>query len=140
MHRRVLACLLVSVALLCAQRRVDPRNTYHRIICVLPMVGAGTAEDPRRPQYAPWHPAGTLKPGTQPAANEIIGFTQVPTDDGKAVIAEFVARDRSAFKAILADSSLKIFEKGVQTQDEIESALRLFKKDFVLARFEVVMP
>jgi len=38
----------------CAQHSVDPKNLYHRIVCVTPLTGSGTATDPVRPKYAPW--------------------------------------------------------------------------------------
>ena len=105
MSHRILAGFLMFAGVVCAQHSVDPRNTYHRVICVVPMIGSGTAADPRRPQYAP-APGSALPDG-------IIGFTQVPTDDGKFAIVEFVAQDRKAFQAILADSTVTSFEKGV---------------------------
>jgi hypothetical protein len=132
MTKRLLTGLLVLAAVACAQRRVDPRNTYHRVICVVPLVGAGTAADPRRPLYAPI--ANSASP------DGIIAFTQVPTDDGKSVIVEFVARDRKAFQAILSDATVKSFEKGVQSGSAIETALKTFKRDFDLVKFEAVMP
>ena len=122
--------MLAAVA--CAQHRVDPRNTYHRIICVVPLVGTGTAEDPRRPLHAP-----TL---ISASPDGIIAFTQVPTDDGKFAIVEFVARSRKAFQAILADTAITTFEKGAQSATAVEAALRKLKKDFDLVKFEVVMP
>ena len=57
MTQRLLVGLLALAAVMCAQRRVDPRNTYSRAICVVPMTGSGTPADPRRPQYAPWPPS-----------------------------------------------------------------------------------
>ena len=78
MPNRFLAGLLTCALLACAQLRVDPRDTYHRLICVVPLTGSGTATDPRRPLYAP-------APNSS-AANGIIGFTQVSTDDGKSAI------------------------------------------------------
>jgi len=39
-----------------AQHRADPKNLYERLICVVPMIGAGTHEDPRRPLFAPVSP------------------------------------------------------------------------------------
>lgn len=51
---RLLSTLLLLAAAIPAQRRVDPRNAYQRIICIVPLVGKGTADDPKRPQYAPW--------------------------------------------------------------------------------------
>ncbi len=128
----VSAILFYSTALF-GQQSVDPRNTYHRIICVLPIIpGSGTPADPRRPKYAP--APGQLSP------DGIIAFTQVSTDDGKAAIVEFVARKRSAFSTILADTSVPIYEKGAQNTTAIEAALQKFKKGFSLVNFEAVMP
>ncbi len=54
MGQGLLVVVLAVTCLLCAQRRVDPRNSYHRMICVVPLTGAGTAADRKRPKYAPW--------------------------------------------------------------------------------------
>src|SRR5271166_2596258 len=109
-----------------AQHSVDPRNTYHRVICVVPLVGAGTAQDPRRPLYAP--SLGSASP------DGIIAFTQVPTDDGKSAIVEFVAKNRKALQTILADTAITTFEKGTQSASAIETALKRFKQDFNLVK------
>src|SRR5579872_3956311 len=57
MSNRLLAGALVFVCLAIAQRRVYPKNSYNRVIAVTPLVGAGTATDPKRPKYAPWPPS-----------------------------------------------------------------------------------
>ena len=132
MPHRLLAGLLTCALLASAQLRVDPRDTYHRLLARVPLIGRGTAADPRRPLYAP-------SPNSS-AANGIIGFTQVPTDDGTFAIVEFVALDRKAFAAILADTTITTFEKGVQSGATIEAALRKFKQGFTLVNFELVMP
>jgi hypothetical protein len=132
MTQRLIAGLLVLAAVACAQRRVDPRNTYHRVIAVVPLVGSGTADDPRRPLYAP-----TAKSATP---DGIIGFTQAPTDDGKFAIVEFVAKSRKALQAILSDTTVTSYEKGAQSKTTIETALKKLKSDFDLVKFEVVMP
>lgn len=46
--RRVTLILLILCAALPAQRRVDPRNLYHRVVGVLHLTGSGTAADPLR--------------------------------------------------------------------------------------------
>jgi hypothetical protein len=96
------------------------------------LTGSGTATDPRRPLYAP-------APNSS-AANGIIGFTQVSTDDGKSAIVEFVARDRKAFVAILADTTITRFEKGIDSAVTIQAALQKVKQGFTLVNFELVMP
>jgi hypothetical protein len=132
MTQRLLTGLLMLGGIVCAQHSVDPRNTYHRVICVVPMIGSGTAADPKRPEYAP--APGSVLP------NGIIAFTQVPTDNGKSAIVEFVARTRQALLPILSDTTITTYEKGTQTGAAIETALQSVKKGFSLVQFEVVMP
>ena len=147
MSRYITALLLSAVIAANAQRRVDPKNLYHRIICVTPLTGSGTAGDPLRPKYAPWPltaPANvpTNQPMTPAVANQtgIIAFSFVPSDDGRLAIVEFVARARAAFDPIFKDASIPVFEKGRVTNAVIETALRKYRKDFSLEQFGMVTP
>src|SRR5690349_24951539 len=63
MRRKLWTGFLVLAGVVCAQHRVDPRNTYNRIICVVPLTGSGTPADPRRPKYTPWPPFGQVRDG-----------------------------------------------------------------------------
>jgi len=128
----VVVCLLCAQRQLSAQRRVDPRNTYHRVICVVPLEGAGTAADPTRPKYAPW-------PASQDPYG-IIGFYFEPTDDGKSAVVEFIAQNRAALQTILNDKTIQAFEKGVASQAAVDAAIQPFRKDFRLETFGMVMP
>ena len=132
----VVSCLFLSNFGF-AQRKVDPKNTYSRVICVVPMVGTGKVDDPLRPQYAPWPPP---KPGQAPARNQILAFMHQMSDDGKFALVEFVALDRSAFTAILSDKSVTTFIKGADKKENIEKELKKYKKDFDLDHFGLVMP
>jgi hypothetical protein len=132
MSRRLVTGLLAIVCLLCAQRRVDPRNTYHRVICVVPLEGSGTAADPTRPKYAPW-------PASQDPAG-IMGFYFEPTDDGKSAVVEFVAQNRAALLTILSDKTIQAFEKGIASQVTIDAAIQPVREDFSLETFGMVMP
>jgi hypothetical protein len=126
--------LLLVAVLVCtsiAQRRVDPRNTYNRIICIVPLVGKGVASDPVRPQYAPWPPSQD--------PNGIISYYFVPTDNGKSAVVEFVARNRTAFQSIFNDKSVKFFEKGRSAKGEIEAVIKQQSKNFNLDTFGMVM-
>ena len=127
--------LLVGVLLVfCvyAQRRVDPRNSYNRVIAVVPLTGSGTATDPKRPKYAPW-PASQDPDG-------IIGFVFEPTDDGKSAVVEFVAPNHAALQAILADKTIQVFQKGAVSKSVIETAIKQVRRDFNLDTFGMVMP
>jgi hypothetical protein len=133
-YRFAILLLLVHAAAF-PQRRVDPKNTYTRLICVVPIIGQGTAADPKRPQYAP-----LSRTSVTAQQSPIIGFFQQPSDDGKYALVEFIARDRSAFAAILADKQVKSFTKGKDKKEDIEKELKGYKKDFDLEKFGLVMP
>ena len=133
---RLAAALLILVAAaLTAQRRVDPRLSYHRVIAIVPTQGAGTAADPIRPRHAP-----SPEPGG-PSRAGIIAFTFELTDDGKYAVAEFVAVDRAGLAEVLADHGpgVLVFEMGVTKGADIEAAIRPFRKDFSLQNFGVVV-
>jgi hypothetical protein len=155
MTKRLLIGLAVLASFLPAQRRVDPRNTYYRLICVVPVVGQGTGDDPRRPAYAPTpsemkkvqesldaSPEAAGSEGKPvPVSTAIIAFAQQISDDGQYALVEFVAHDRAAFQAILDDKSVKVaFEKGKHKREDIERELKKYKKEFNLDQFGVVMP
>jgi hypothetical protein len=132
MTNRLAVLLLVLSGVVCGQRRVDPKNSYNRGICVVPMVGKGTTDDPKRPQYAPW-------PATQDP-NGITGFFFQPSDDGSLAIVEFVSRNRAALLPMLNDKTIKSFEETRQSKANIEAAIKPFRKDFDLSKFRMVMP
>jgi hypothetical protein len=132
MTLRLFAGLLILAAATPAQRRVDPRNAYQRIICIVPLVGNGTADDPKRPQYAPW-------PVSQDPKG-IIAYYFLPSDEGKTAIVEFVARDRAAFQPLLNDANVRVFEKGRTPRKDLAPALKQFRKDLDFDKFGMVMP
>lgn len=120
-----------------SQPRVDARNRYERVQAVVPLVGKGTFDDPKRPMYAP-SPA-ELRLATT-TGKGIIGFTHVMSDDGKLALVEYVARDRAAFQPILADPTIKAFLKGRNRREDVEAEFLLHKKNFNFALFGVRMP
>ena len=96
---------------------------------MVPYTGAGTRKDPRRPLYTPI-------PGSRATSLAgIIAFQQIPTDDKKFAIVEFVAADVSAFTLILNDKSIKVFEKGKHSRVSIEQEFKIVRKDFDLSQF-----
>jgi hypothetical protein len=133
----LLGALVIAVAGLsglAGQHKVDARNTYERLLCVVPMTGKGTFDDPRRPLYAP--APSQLNPVSRTG---ILAFTHQLSDNGKSAIVEFVASDRASFNSIRADPSVKTFLKGKHNRDEIESECKKHKKDFNLDNFGVRM-
>jgi hypothetical protein len=132
MSQRLLISLLALTGVVCAQRRVDSKNSYDRVIAVVSFIGSGTQADPKRPQYVPWPP--TRDP------NGIIAWSVLPSDDGRFALIELVARNRSAFQSLLSDKTIAVFEKGRVTKAQIESALKQYRKDLSLDSFGTVMP
>ena len=84
------------------QHRVNERNSYHRVICVVPMIGSGTWDDPKRPMFAPT--AAQMGRGK----SGILAYYHEPTDDGQAAVVVFVAVDRASLKPILTASSAQV--------------------------------
>lgn len=128
-------CLLVAVGSALAQSpRVDPRNTYERVLAIVPFTGAGTLADPVRPKYAP--KPNEVAPGSRTG---ILAYTYQTSDDGKFALVEFVAADRTAFAQILGDTSVKAFLKGASQRADILTEFQKHKKDFDLNNFGVRM-
>jgi hypothetical protein len=119
-------------------RGVEMLNTHERLIAVVPMVGAGTLEDPRRPQFAP--PPRGKGEALSPAG--IIGYSYQLTDDGNSAIVEFVARDRAAFQTIMADrtGAVKFFEKGKVNRQDLLTELQQHKRSVNLDQLGVRIP
>ena len=134
----LLMFLLALGSFLFGQRRVDNRHLHERILCVVPMVGAGTYEDPRRPAFAP-----TPKEMNEAASSDtILAYSYQVSDDGQFALVEFVARDRKVFKEIFAarNQGIKVFEKGLNSRTEILAEFRKYKRDFNLESLGVRLP
>ena len=69
-----------------------------------------------------------------------MAFMHVMSDDGQFALVEFVAKDRSAFQAILADRNVKSFLKGRDKREDMEAEFLKHKKNFDFAHFGVRMP
>ncbi len=117
---------------------------YPTLLCVVPIVGAGTLADPKRPLFAPvagQAPAdGALAPPKKSEgfldAPRIVAFRSTPTDDGQFAIVAFVARDRAAFQPILGNKSvLQTFDLSATKLDNVRKQVGKLKKNFDLASF-----
>lgn len=143
---RALALLLTCVYTLSAQDRVSPEMMYHRVWAVVPLIGKGTADDPKRPMFVP-SPAEDrarveaikqefLRTGQRPEIEPpaILSFTMQLSDDGKSALVEFVGLnpEKLAFIAESRESGVKAFERGKATKQEIETEFRKVKANFNL--------
>ncbi|MEZ5356660.1 MAG: hypothetical protein R2762_28825 [Bryobacteraceae bacterium] len=120
---------------LLAQPKVSPANWGERGLAVVPMVGAGTFEDPKRP-------LGMPKPGEHSRdGSGVISYRYEVSDDGQSALVEVVTRDRGELGKVLESirtrggTNARVFEKGRATKGEIEAEFRGRKKDFDLERF-----
>ena len=136
----IFVCLFALLATVQAQPPVDARNTYERILVILPIVGSGSAADPARPSIITPPQNGSpavLSIAPAGAQNAILGYAWTPSDDGKFALTEIVMRDRSAFRAILALPGITAFVKGVSKRADIEAAFKKYKKNFDATKFGV---
>ena len=122
--------LLVALvpALLLGQaqfRKVDPQLTHERILAIVPMVGAGTAKDPKHPLYSDL-------PG-------LTGFTAELSDDGKFALVEFAAKDNKVL-ATLANSGQRLERKDSPTKDNLLNEFKTYKRNFKPDRFGLAIP
>jgi hypothetical protein len=121
---------------LAAEPRVGLHSTHERLVAILPMTGAGTKADPRRPMFAP---APQAMAG-RPTRTSLLAWSYIASDDGQWALVEFVAPDRAAFAPSLANRSYKFFEKGKAKRSEIELEFRKYRKDVDLSRLGVRLP
>ena len=132
---RSLICLAMMATVSLAQRRVDERDLGERLILIVPVVGAGTAQDPLRPLFVP-----TAEERARDGAAGIQGYTAVLSDDKKFALVELVAQDRKAFDAILKETRTDIkrfdHQKGKDKGDDIELEFRKLKKGFDFKKFK----
>jgi hypothetical protein len=121
----LIVCAFVSTLL--SQSHVLSSRAEERMICVVPMAGAGTYSDPKRPAVVP----ATLSGGRE----SITGWRYEPSSDGRFAIVEISAPDKRAFAAVQADRRVvAAFVKGKHKRADIEKEIRKYKPDFSLDR------
>ena len=122
-----------------APPHVAGHNLYERVFCVVPLVGRGTWDDPKRPLYAP-----LLRSGAAPTFRntDILAYSYVTSDDGQFALVQFVARDRRAFQSLLGDTIqvLKTFAKESTASATIEAEFQKYRKTFKIDQLTVVVP
>lgn len=113
--------------------RLSPEMMYHRVWAVVPLIGSGKADDPKRPMFvpSPAEQAAKLKNGDR---SGIIGFSMQLSDDGKSALVEFIGAAPSELKFIVNSKApgVKAFERGTATKAQIELEFRKAKAAFTL--------
>lgn len=112
-----------------SQQTVDPRQRFERLFAIVPMTGAGTPADPRRPMGVP-------APSTD-GKRSPLSYTFVLSDDGKFALCEFVAKDPKDLAAIKSISApgAQLFERDKAAKGQIETAFKALRKDFDVQHF-----
>lgn len=107
-------------------------RTHGRVVvAIVPMVGSGTVDDPRRPLYAP-----KTKELGQPGS---LDFRFVLSDDKRWAIVAFStgrvsAESMAALDAVerSTEPGVKAFGRGRDKREDVETEARKLKKDFDL--------
>lgn len=125
---RAAALLLLSLSALFAQNRVSSEMMYHRVWAVVPMIGTGTLDDPRRPMFVPSRSERTAK------RSGVIGFSMQISDDGNSALVEFIGATPADLKFIVNSTApgVKAFERGVAKKEDIEAEFKKYKATFTL--------
>ncbi len=125
-------CLLVVVGSALAQHRVDPFSMYARIYAIVPMIGSGTWDDPKRPMFAP-RPQD-MTPGSRTG---VIAYNHVESDDGNFALVEIVTVDRPHLALITGPITtstdhrgLQLFDRSTSSQATVQGAFQALKKNF----------
>jgi len=128
----VMLMILANIPNALAQKAVEARDLYERVICIVPMTGAGTYADPRRPLFTPARFGTEEKEG-----RGIISFSYQMSDDGNFAVMELVAREKRALAAILADrrTDIKVFERGKANAAAVEAEIRKYIRNFDVSKF-----
>ncbi|HEV8414573.1 MAG TPA: hypothetical protein VGQ49_13340 [Bryobacteraceae bacterium] len=117
-----------------AQNRVSPEMMYHRVWAVVPLIGAGTPDNPKRPMFtpAPAEQAAKLKNGDR---SGVIGYSMQVSDDGNFALVEFVGATPADLKPIVNSQAagVKAFERGTATKEQIEQEFQKYKAGFKLS-------
>ena len=95
------------------------------IIAIVPMVGAGTAKNPKHP------PLFRLR--------GITGFTAEISNDGRFALVEFVAKE-SKFLTPLANSGERQERKDSPNKDAVLEEFKRYKRNFKPERFGLAIP
>jgi hypothetical protein len=134
---RKLTIFLAAIAVIQSARsqpHVDAGLLRDRVLAVVPLVGKGTWDDPKRPMFAPIpsQQAPTDRSG-------VIAYQHLMSDDGKFALVEFVFASHPALTQVLsaaaAAPNVKAFERGKHTQAEIEATFKQYKKSFSFDTF-----
>ena len=126
-----------------AVRHVDASQMYQRVYAIVPIIGTGTWDDPKRPMFTPT--PQSMTPGNR---SGIIAFNQVTSDDGNFALVEVVTATKTDLATALAPISaalsqvagVQLFQQGSSSPAQVQTAFQALKKNFDITKFHVVVP
>jgi len=131
---RALAFVLLGLTSLSAQNRVSPEMMYHRVWAVVPLIGSGKPDNPKRPMFVPppAEQAAKLKNGDR---SGVLGYSMQVSDDGNFALVEFIGLTPAELRPIVNSQAagVKAFERGVATKEQIEQEFQKYKAGFTLS-------
>ncbi|MGC4052294.1 MAG: hypothetical protein QM757_23420 [Paludibaculum sp.] len=112
----------------------QPRILGRKVIAVVPLVGKGTPDDPRRPKFVPGP--------SEKAQGDALDYQFVVSDDGKWAVAVFSTSRPSAATLKLLDEiessredGVVSFDTGKSKKSDLEAEIKKKKADFDLDEF-----
>ena len=136
LFRRTLLCALTVVLCLNAASQPGGNLKFQRVIAVVPMIGSGTYDDPKRPMFcpSPREMAAATAGGKRPW---LLSYRFELGDDGQTAIVEFTAPDRASLNVVLqsTDARVTIYEPNKISLDNLKQALQKLEATFDLERF-----
>jgi len=128
-----IALFLLLMNTLFAQNRVSPEMMYHRVWAVVPLIGSGKPDDPKRPMFVPSRAEQMAKAKIGDRSG-VMAFSMQVSDDGNFALVEFVGASPAELKFIVNSqaSGVKAFERGVATKAQIEAEFQKYKTGFTL--------
>src|SRR5437868_9603200 len=131
---RSIALLLLLINTLFAQNRVSPEMRDHRVWAIVPLIGSGKPDDPKRPMFtpSPVEQAAKLQKGDR---SGVIGYSMQLSDDGKSALVEFVGPTPADLQHIVTSTApgVKAFERGKASKAQIEAEFQKYKTGFTLS-------
>jgi hypothetical protein len=125
--------IVLTTSISAAPRGQRPKE---RVLAIVPMIGTGSVEDPRRPLFCPT-PNDFAKPPDPNHRPIIVSYRFEPSDDGRTAIVEYTGFDRVALSKVIKseDPAFRRMDFDKSTPAEIDRELKKVKQNFDLQRF-----
>jgi hypothetical protein len=110
---------------------------YYRVYAVVPMIGDGKKDNPKRPMFVPTDAEIQSKAAKGLDRSGVIAYQMQLSDDGKSALVEFVFATPQAARAFAQQNTpgVKVFEKVKSRKEDVETEFKKYKRNFDLNSF-----